>query len=904
MNVTGVRVVNKMRIAKVGVPGPEGTADLSDVYSKDEVDSIVGNYVPISQKGAASGVAELDGDGHVPMAQLPAAILGAVNYQGTWDAAANTPAIPAAAAGNKGHFYRVSADGATNIDGITDWKVGDWIISNGAQWQKVDNTDEVTEAELATVASNLTTEQTARIAGDAAIRELVDSLMPVYDLDSMPAAYTGPNTWDAKLQWCINRLTLSDDGLEAVKRSVTILFGDREYDISAAAFQQTGTLGTYVHGTLYGACAQLLIPATGPLANNRPLRLTLKAKKGSVLSYSVVNGDGAHVHELHTNAVIKSAAMPPAGEAGNYCMLGADRSLDAYANTHITCVTLQLDGVSFRTTTGLTMVDGSHLFSLEAEHYIFDTGVTADQLHLHDPRRDTAGNSYTTGETEIEYRKRQFGLKTPMAWNGASMVLRKVEGMGTRYGMDLNEHVVVLNVFMNYCYAAVGLRGMSHTAQILHSSLQRCPIWYEAPPAGDWNGNATSANVKIHLCSGEAYHPGEYGNPAGARWYNHVARIYDPNGLIIGEIVYRENPGELDPTWPTLPSGHGANLYLHELGVDPADSFTAVDTTPDIVNTELASGTATIQLDPAKLRHDTRSKWTANGLLTWDDATLAFGMWGEAEIVGTLASGTVTLGFTAPGTWELVWIGGAPTPAALDHDDVRLVRWKAKQVYNKKFLECQYFDLGNIAGTVDVPGGLGTPTTDEQFGGNYLYNGVIGSPADTINSLENVWIGVHPSIVVSRNGSGYALNEGGGVAGGTGYDAEDAASPVGIDVDCAAGSIHAVVCNHNGGTAWNTTTYWKAEVDQAAGTVKLFELATPEVFTQRGSTYNVPGGITAGSTHTLVIRPDGDTISVDFDGASVISYTVANRPGKANTIAMFITPAGVAGISRFRIYPS
>lgn len=60
-------------------------------------------------------------------------------YQGTWDANANSPAIPAAGAGNTGHYYIVGTTGTTDIDGESDWQVGDWIISNGTTWTKVDN---------------------------------------------------------------------------------------------------------------------------------------------------------------------------------------------------------------------------------------------------------------------------------------------------------------------------------------------------------------------------------------------------------------------------------------------------------------------------------------------------------------------------------------------------------------------------------------------------------------------------------------------------------------------------------------------------------------------------------------------------------------------------------------------
>jgi hypothetical protein len=63
-------------------------------------------------------------------------------FQGTWNAATNTPTL-SSGSGTTGHFYIVSTDGSTNLDGITDWKVGDWavFVEQGATdaWEKVDN---------------------------------------------------------------------------------------------------------------------------------------------------------------------------------------------------------------------------------------------------------------------------------------------------------------------------------------------------------------------------------------------------------------------------------------------------------------------------------------------------------------------------------------------------------------------------------------------------------------------------------------------------------------------------------------------------------------------------------------------------------------------------------------------
>ena len=69
--------------------------------------------------------------------------VGALSYQGTWNASTNTPTL-ASGVGTKGYYYVVSVAGTTNLDGITDWQIGDWAVFNGTAWQKVDNTDAVT----------------------------------------------------------------------------------------------------------------------------------------------------------------------------------------------------------------------------------------------------------------------------------------------------------------------------------------------------------------------------------------------------------------------------------------------------------------------------------------------------------------------------------------------------------------------------------------------------------------------------------------------------------------------------------------------------------------------------------------------------------------------------------------
>jgi hypothetical protein len=91
--------------------------------------------------GVANGVATLDSGGQIPLSQIPP--LGDLNYQGSWNASTNTPTLTSSV-GTKGYYYVVSVAGTTNLNGITDWQIGDWAVFNGSVWQKIDNTDAVT----------------------------------------------------------------------------------------------------------------------------------------------------------------------------------------------------------------------------------------------------------------------------------------------------------------------------------------------------------------------------------------------------------------------------------------------------------------------------------------------------------------------------------------------------------------------------------------------------------------------------------------------------------------------------------------------------------------------------------------------------------------------------------------
>lgn len=106
-----------------------GLADLLQGLSDDKLDA--------DEVGVT--VASLDGNGKVPLAQINDAVLGQVEYKGVWNASTNTPSLPTTPE-QKGDYYVTEVAGT--FAGLT-FEVGDWIISNGTEWQKVDNTDAV-----------------------------------------------------------------------------------------------------------------------------------------------------------------------------------------------------------------------------------------------------------------------------------------------------------------------------------------------------------------------------------------------------------------------------------------------------------------------------------------------------------------------------------------------------------------------------------------------------------------------------------------------------------------------------------------------------------------------------------------------------------------------------------------
>lgn len=129
---TGAVTLSK---ADVGLSNVDNTNDLNKPVSTATQNAL---NTKLNASEVGSTVASLVG-GKVPLSQINDSIIGQVEYMGIWNAATNSPTLPATPT-EKGHYYVTSVAGT--FQSIY-FEVGDWIISNGVSWDKVDNTDAV-----------------------------------------------------------------------------------------------------------------------------------------------------------------------------------------------------------------------------------------------------------------------------------------------------------------------------------------------------------------------------------------------------------------------------------------------------------------------------------------------------------------------------------------------------------------------------------------------------------------------------------------------------------------------------------------------------------------------------------------------------------------------------------------
>jgi predicted heme/steroid binding protein len=206
------------------------------------------------------------------------ALVGGLQYQGTWDANANVPTLTSGV-GVDGYFYIVSVAGTTNLDGITEWNVGDWAVFHDTGWQKVDNTESVTSVNGLIGAVSLTTtnipEGTKLYYTDTRAR---------LALSLTTTGNSGAATYNNSTGvFNVPQYTLA--GLGGVPDTRTLTINGTSYDLSANRSWSVGTVTSITAGTgLTGGT----ITSSGTLAfdttfgDSRYLLLTGGAMTGNI----------------------------------------------------------------------------------------------------------------------------------------------------------------------------------------------------------------------------------------------------------------------------------------------------------------------------------------------------------------------------------------------------------------------------------------------------------------------------------------------------------------------------------------------------------------------------------------------------------------------------------------------
>jgi hypothetical protein len=231
--------------------------------------------------------------------------IGALNFKGTWDANANSPVLTSSV-GTKGDYYVVGTAGATNLNGISNWGVGDLATFNGSVWQRVEG-----GADLNGV--NLSVSGTSTLSGLTASTAL--ALNASKEIVSVTNTGTGDNVL-ATAPTLVGNVTLSTGNL--------VVADTKGIDFSATP--GTGTselLADYEEGTWTptdGSGAGLVFTVTSATYVKVGSLVTLNA----YITYPVtVNANGA------------SIAGKPFDALANSYYFGTGRS-SAFAGTAVT----------------------------------------------------------------------------------------------------------------------------------------------------------------------------------------------------------------------------------------------------------------------------------------------------------------------------------------------------------------------------------------------------------------------------------------------------------------------------------------------------------------------------------------------------------------------------------------
>ena len=427
-DLTGVieSVGNATSIASQTGTGTKFVVDTSPTLVTPNIGAASGDSLSITNNisggtGSFTGQVTIPA---VPVANTDAASMqyvdskttGALIYIGVWNASTNSPAL-ASGTGTVGNYYIVSVAGTTNLDGITDWAVGDWAVFSDLPtdaWQKIDNTSVLSGTGTGGKISKWSGSGTSVTLGDSVMTETSGDISIAGDVSA--DNLSGTNTGDQDLS---GKVTKNADIAGDTKTKITY---DAKGLVTAGEDATTSDIseGTNLYYTEARVDANGDVAANTAKATNVTTNLAT-TKTATTVTITSSDGTDAEIPSADaTNAGILTKALYDNIIANNAKVTNVSTDLGITGTTDARVITSS-DGDNAEIPVATTSVSGVMSTTIFDEHVANNAKVTNGGTNLSEGTSTTTtvdvNSSDGDNATLVSASTTRAGVLTTAKWD-------------------------------------------------------------------------------------------------------------------------------------------------------------------------------------------------------------------------------------------------------------------------------------------------------------------------------------------------------------------------------------------------------------------------------------------------------------------------------------------------------